>query len=55
MRKRDQDRERAEHLIGDSFVCSPVTGEVFGSTEVLTVRDGRIVEAHVFFGGRVDG
>lgn len=30
------------------------TGEVFRNTEVLTVRDGQIVEAQVFFGGRVD-
>lgn len=29
------------------------TGEVFRNTEVLTVRDGRIVEVQVFFGGRV--
>jgi ketosteroid isomerase-like protein len=97
----EQDRERAEALIGDPFVftspqddhidraayferCFPTmdrlrrhhllrvaptegddvfalyeyelaTGEVFRNTEVLTVRDGRIVEVQVFFGGRVDG
>ncbi len=31
------------------------TGEVFRNTEVPTVRNGQIVEAQVFFGGRVDG
>lgn len=30
------------------------TGEVFRNTEVLTVRDGQIIEAQVFFGGRAD-
>ncbi|WP_199432243.1 nuclear transport factor 2 family protein [Qaidamihabitans albus] len=29
------------------------TGERHRNTEVLTVRDGRIVETQVFFGGRV--
>lgn len=29
------------------------TGEVFRNAEVLTVCDGQIVEAQVFFGGRV--
>lgn len=95
-----QDRDRAEALIGDSFVftspqddhidqaayferCFPTmdrlrrhellhvtptdgddvfvlyeyeltTGEVFRNAEVLTVWDGQIIEAQVFFGGRVD-
>jgi ketosteroid isomerase-like protein len=31
------------------------TGEVFRNTEVLTVRDGKVVEAQVFFGGCVAG
>ena len=94
-----QDRDRAERLIGASFVftspqddhidraayferCFPTmdrlrrhellhvtptdvddvfvlyeyelaSGEVFRNAEVLTVQDGRIVEAQVFFGGRV--
>jgi hypothetical protein len=30
------------------------SGEVHRNTEVLTVRDGQVVEAQVFFGGRVD-
>lgn len=29
------------------------TGEVHRNAEVLTVRDGQIVEVQVFFGGRV--
>lgn len=29
------------------------TGEAFRNTEVLTVRDGQVVEAQVFFGGQV--
>ena len=29
------------------------TGERYRNTELLTVRDGRIVEAQVFFGGKV--
>ena len=29
------------------------TGERYRNTELLTVRDGQIVEAQVFFGGRV--
>jgi len=31
------------------------TGERHRNVEVQTVRDGRIVEAQVFFGGRYDG
>jgi ketosteroid isomerase-like protein len=31
------------------------TGERYRNAELLTVRDGRIVEAQVFFGGRVAG
>ncbi len=95
-----QDRDRADGLIGDTFVftspqddhidrtayferCFPTmdrlrrhdlihvtpadaedvfvlyeyeltTGEVFRNADVLTVRGGQIVEAQVFFGGRVD-
>lgn len=30
-------------------------GDVYRNTEVLTVRDGRIAETQVFFGGRVAG
>ena len=32
-----------------------LTGERHRNVEVQTVRDGRIVEAQVFFGGRYDG
>ena len=28
------------------------TGEVYRNAEVITVRDGRVVETRVFFGGR---
>ncbi len=45
--------------IGDDvfvlYEYEPNTGEVFRSTEVLTVRDGRVMEVQVFFGGRVAG
>jgi ketosteroid isomerase-like protein len=30
------------------------SGERFRNTEVITVRDGRLVETQVFFGGRVN-
>lgn len=35
------------------YECELKTGEVYRNAEVLTVRDGQVVEAHVFLGGRV--
>jgi ketosteroid isomerase-like protein len=31
------------------------TGERYRNTELLTVHDGQVVEAQVFFGGKVEG
>jgi len=42
---------------GDDVFClyeyELLTGEVHRNAEVLTVRDGQVVEVQVFFGGRV--
>jgi hypothetical protein len=46
------DQATAESLIGEDFVPGQ-TGERYRNAELLTVRDGRIAEAQVFFGGKV--
>ncbi len=60
-----QDRNAADRLLADEFVfTSPQddhidkeyelkTGERHRNVELLTVRDDRITETQVFFGGRV--
>ncbi|TDP95127.1 nuclear transport factor 2 family protein [Labedaea rhizosphaerae] len=51
--------QRTVHLVeaagGNVFIMyeyTATTGETHRNTECLTVRDGRIVETQVFFGGR---
>lgn len=35
------------------YECKPKDGDTYRNTEVISIRDGRIVEIQVFFGGRV--